>query len=448
LLESALCSHLKMHHECVIIADAPAALVELCGISVIERLLRILQRCQLTRAIILTSTPEILEKHLSTPSPFRTGLSVNLRGRPVGPVTLKQIVDVWPDDVSELLVLPGDAVFDSRLPRLIDDQDSSIALVDSGVSQLLEPLVAAAPNTKWGKLCGPALIRRDWAADRDLTFAEALGKGLEEKTITPLDVAAQDLYSTTMRRELPAYWFPAPSITNKPRAERVILDSAQKGTLDFPALIHGPIETFIVARLCKTSITPNQLTILGNIAAWMATVLFATGQLVWGTALALIVGVLDGLDGKQARVKVETSKAGKLEHWFDSVFEISWWTALAYHLQSTGQLPGAYGYLLLLLSAEALDLIAKGGILFRYGRLIDELGPFDRFIRLIGGRRNVYVWILAIGVFLGNPVKAFVVIAWWESITAAIHLPRAAWALWVKRYQFPGKETFRSGSGD
>ena len=437
-----------MHHECVIIADAPAALVELCGISVIERLLRTLQRCQLTRAVILTSTPEILEKHLSSPSPFRTGLSVNIRGRPAGPVTLKQIVDVWPDGVSELLVLPGDAVFDIRLPRLIDGQNSSVALVDSGVSPLLQPLVASAPSTNWGKLCGPALIQRDWPAGQDLTLMEALGKGLDEKTITPLDIAAQDLYSTTMRRELQAYWFPAPSITNKEQAERIILDSAQKGTLDFPALVHGPIETFIVARLCKTSITPNQLTILGNIAAWTATVLFATGQLVWGTALALIVGVLDGLDGKQARVKVETSKAGKLEHWFDSLFEISWWTALAYHLQSTGKLAGAYGYLLLLLSAEALDLIAKGSILFRYGRLIDELGPFDRFIRLIGGRRNIYVWILTVGVIFGNPARAFVVIAWWESITAAIHLPRAAWALWVKRYQFPGKETLSSGSDD
>ena len=437
-----------MHHECVIIADAPAALVELCGISVIERLLRTLQRCQLTRAIILTSTPEVLEKHLSAPSPFRTGLSVNFRDRPAGPVTLKQIVDVWPDGISELLVLSGDAVFDSRLPRLVDAQKSPVALVDSGVSPLLQPLVALAPSTNWGKLCGPALIQRDWAVGQDLTLMEAVGKGLDEKTITPLDVAAQDLYSTTMRRELPAYWFPAPSVTNKERAERVILDSAQKGTLDFPALVHGPIETFIVARLCKTSITPNQLTILGNITAWTATVLFATGQLVWGTALALIVGVLDGLDGKQARVKVETSKAGKLEHWFDALFEISWWTALAYHLQSTGQLTGAYSYLLLLLFAEALDLIAKGSILFRYGRLIDELGPFDRFIRLIGGRRNIYVWILAVGVLLRNPAKAFVVIACWESITAAIHLPRAAWALWVKRYQFPGKETFRSGSGD
>lgn len=407
--------------------------MELCGISVIERLLRTLQRCQLTRAIILTSTPEILEKHLSTPSPFRTGLSVNLRGRPAGPVTLKQIVDVWPDGVPDLLVLPGDAVFDSRLPHLVDSQNSPAALVDSGVSSSLQTLVASAPDTDWGKLCGPALIQRDWAVGQDLTLVEALGKGLEEKTITPLDIAAQDLYSTTMRRELQAYWFPAPSITNKQRAERAILDSAQKGALDLPALVHGPIETFLVSHLCKTSITPNQLTVVTNIVAWITTFLFVTGHLASGIMLALIVGVLDGLDGKQARVKVETTKGGKLEHWFDAFFEWSWWIALAYYFRTSGQLPGAFGYLALLILAEAIDGILKGRVYFATGKVIDEIGAFERIVRLVGGRRNVYVWILAVGLLVGAPAKAFIVMAWLQTATAAMHLPSVLWVLSRRR---------------
>jgi hypothetical protein len=51
--------------------------------------------------------------------------------------------------------------------------------------------------------------------------------------------------------------------------------------------------------------------------------------------------VLDGLDGKQARLKVETNRTGKIEHWFDAVFEMSWWIALAWHFQASGQLPDA-----------------------------------------------------------------------------------------------------------
>jgi hypothetical protein len=89
--------------------------------------------------------------------------------------------------------------------------------------------------------------------------------------------------------------------------------------------------------------------------------------------------------------------------------------------------------LLLLLFAEGLDAIAKGSILFTYRKLIDELGPFDRFVRFVGGRRNVYVWILALGLLLGAPAKAFITMAWWETATAAVHLPRAMWALWTFR---------------
>ena len=171
-----------------------------------------------------------------------------------------------------------------------------------------------------------------------------------------------------------------------------------------------------------------------NAVAWIATVLFATGRLGWGLALALIVGVLDGLDGKQARVKIETTKRGKLEHWFDTLFEWSWWISIAYYLQSSGQLAGAFRYLLLLLVAEAIDGILKASVKFTTDRLIDELGAFERLVRLIGGRRNVYVWILTIGFLLGAPGKAFVAMAWLELVTAIVHLPRAVWEIGVKRY--------------
>ena len=124
-------------------------------------------------------------------------------------------------------------------------------------------------------------------------------------------------------------------------------------------MVHGPIENFLISHLWKTAITPNQLTFMTNVVAWAATFLFATGHLGWGTILALAVGILDGLDGKQARVKIETTKAGKLEHWFDAFFEHSWWIAIAYHLQSSGRLPGAFVYLVLLMGAEAVAGLAK-----------------------------------------------------------------------------------------
>ena len=60
---------------------------------------------------------------------------------------------------------------------------------------------------------------------------------------------------------------------------------------------------------------------------------------------------------------------------------------------------------------------------------------FDRIFRLVGGRRNIYVWILVLGLICGTPVGAFKLIAWWEAVTAAIQLARVAWALWALRRQ-------------
>ena len=133
-----------------------------------------------------------------------------------------------------------------------------------------------------------------------------------------------------------------------------------------------------------------------NVVAWAATFLFATGRLGWGTILALAVGVLDGLDGKLARVKIETTKSGKLEHWFDAFFETFLVDCACLSLcKAPDDLPGAFVYLALLIGAEAVAGLAKFSVIRSCGRTIDEIGHFNRLVRLVGGRRNIYVWIFA-----------------------------------------------------
>ena len=82
-------------------------------------------------------------------------------------------------------------------------------------------------------------------------------------------------------------------------------------------------------------------------------------------------------------------------------------------------------------SAAIVDYIIR-----RYGRLIDELSPLDRKSRLLGGRRNIYIWILALGLLLGAPARSFVVIAYWEMATAALQVLRAIWAIWFRPFDF------------
>jgi phosphatidylglycerophosphate synthase len=419
--------------QCIVIADNPAAFVKLCGISMMERLLRTLQACGFTHALILTDSEELMAQHPDASSSPRARINLSFSARGDGPVTLEQLAAVWPDDRRDLLVLRGDSVFDARLLRLLRVQNSPVAAVDSAVPTKLLPLVSSAPMTNRGRFCGAALLSRVWVSGRSAPLEQALCAGLENGSLVPFDVATQSWYSAELHRNLRAYWFPFPSPAHNKLAEDVILDAAQKGTLDIPALAHAPVETFILGKLCKTAVTPNQLTIFCNIVAWGATILFATGNLGWGIAIALAVGVLDGLDGKLARVKLETSKTGKLEHFFDVLFENSWWVGLAYHLSVSGKLPNAWSYLSLLIGAELLNALARTSIVHYYGKSISELGRLDRIFRLVGGRRNIYVWILALSLIPGTPAGAFKLIVWWEVVTAAVHLSRAAWTLWVRQ---------------
>lgn len=419
--------------KCLVIASAQATTVELGGLSLLERSLRTLQACGFRHALILTESEELISEAARLFSPHWTKIGWTASARPGGPVTIEQLAAVWPDDCRQLLILRGDSVFDPRLLRLLCAQDRPAALVDSAVPAKSHPLVLSAPMTKRGRFCGAALLSREWISGRSGPLEDAICAALDEGTVAPLDVATKSWYSSELQRQLRPYWFPSPSQAHKKLAQSVILDAAQKGTLDIPALVHAPIETFIVGKLCKTRVTPNQLTLFCNIVAWGATALFAMGHLGYAIAIALAVGVLDGLDGKLARVKLETSQAGKLEHLFDVLFENSWWIALAWHLQASGKLPEAFSYLGLLLGAEVLNALARNSIVRYYRKSMAELGPFDRLFRLVSGRRNIYVWILALGLILGDVAGAFKVVAWWEAATAAVHVTRAAWALWRRK---------------
>jgi phosphatidylglycerophosphate synthase len=422
-----------MVDQCIVLNDGTVAMTELCGISLLERLLRTLQQSGIRRATVISNTPELTAEHLARPSRPGGELEIEMRKRSGEFVAVTDIVNLWPAGAEAALVVRANVVLDVRLIRRLVGEVGNVALVDSAVPAKTAPLVFSAPNTNSGKFCGAALLKRQWLSTQSGRFENALFNGVDHGTVASLDVANQPVYDAMLRRKLRPFWFVAPPPQTKKLAERILLDSTQKGALDIPAWLHAPIEKFLVSYLCRTSITPNQLTLLCNVVAWITTILFVTGHLVSGIVIALIIGIIDGLDGKQARLKVETTKRGKLEHWFDGIFEWSWWTALAYQFQVSGQLPGAFRYWFLLVAAEAIDGVAKGAVLFTTGKLIDELNGFERIIRLVGGRRNVYVWILAIGILFGAPAQAFVAMAWLEAMTAAVHVPHAAWTVYKAR---------------
>src|SRR5437899_6397512 len=403
----------------VLIADAPEALIELCGVNLLERLLRILQRLGFRRAIIFSTTPEIVGAELAKRSWAREQIIVHLVSGAIGPLTAQLVLEQSPSD--RFLIVPANIYCDSRLLAALCAKDSSAALLDSNPPEFARPLVRN-PS-------GPALITRDFlvAFSPTAPFIVDSKDKINYRKIYIVDVAAEDDYIVTMRRRVRPLCFPAPPEQDRRLAERVILDAAQKGTLDLPAYFHAPIETGIISLLCKTRITPNQITIAGFIIGCSATAAFALDRVGLGILAALIFGIVDGLDGKQSRVKIETTKRGQWAHHLDYLIENSWWAAIAFHLWRSSQFPNVFYFFALLIGSHLLDEFAKRRVKMARGRLLDDVTPFDRAFRLIAARRNVYVWTLACGLLLDAFPQSYAVICGWAAFSAAVHLARSIW---------------------
>jgi 1L-myo-inositol 1-phosphate cytidylyltransferase / CDP-L-myo-inositol myo-inositolphosphotransferase len=403
----------------ILIADAPEALTELCGVNLLERLLRILQRLGLRSAIVFSTTPEIIGAELAKRSWARQQIIVHLTSGRIGPLTSQLVLDQSASQ--RFLMVPANIYCDGRLLAALCAKDSSAALVDSNPPQFARHLIQNP--------CGPALVSRDFllACSTTAPFADELKYKIDNRVIDIVDAAKQDDYIVSMRRHVRPFCFPASRERDRRLAEHIILDSAQNGTLDLPAYLHAPIETALISVLCKTRITPNQITIGGFIIGCSATAAFALGRVGLGILAALVFGIVDGLDGKQARVKIETTQGGKWEHYLDYVIENSWWAAIAFQLWRSGQFPSVFYFFALLVGSRLLHEFAKRRAKMPKGRLLDDVAPFDRAFRLIGARRNVYVWILACGFLLHAFPQSYAVICGWAAVSGAVHLARSIW---------------------
>jgi phosphatidylglycerophosphate synthase len=303
------------------------------------------------------------------------------------------------------LLIPANIYCDTRLLIALMERTKATLLVDSDPPNELLPLLDKAQRGDAGFICGPAV----------------LGDGQSET----LDVADLDPYLSSSRREIHPLWFPAPAPQQVALAERLIFDSAQKGLLNFTAKLHWPFENFLVRSLWPTNVTPNQVTFFSFIIAGLTTIEFARGHWWIGAILSRIFAIIDGVDGKLARTKVETTEAGKYENHADIVIEYSWWFALSYSLGAAGQLTHAWLYSLLIIAGNLLGKVANRFVAKQRGMPSHRHSDFERWFRLVAGCSDIYTAMFLVGLLVGHPGPAFAAAGYWGIITAAIYWLRA-----------------------
>ncbi len=416
----------------LIIAQERAGFVRLGGISLLERQLRVLQRLGFRSITICSDAIETVAAQLGPTSWARSKVALDLRSRPRGAVTIGEVRAAFP--TSERILFCSEGYCDRRLWGALARSNATTLLIDSAPPVALQPLWEDIHRQSFGLSSGIALLEQSWLAmggDGSLLFHE-LWESARVSGIETIDAAKAPPYVTGQRRDIRPLWFPVPAPEYEPLAESVLLDGIQNGVLDLPALVHAPIETAIVRRLSRTSIRPNQVTFLTVLIGMPVTWCFFTGQLWLGTAGALAIGILDGVDGKLARLKIETTELGKTEHALDYAIELSWWTALAYFFSVHAL--GARSWILwfFLVGSDLIARGAKGVAKKTTGRNLDDVENFDRRFRLVAGRRNIYIWVLAAGLILGVPAIAFQLFCGWGVVSAAVHTLRA-WQIRVSR---------------
>jgi phosphatidylglycerophosphate synthase len=241
-----------------------------------------------------------------------------------------------------------------------------------------------------------------------------------------VDIDTLDPYSLELRRTLRPYWMAVHGPDDRHRVRSRLIESSYKGHQDIPAeFFNRPIESLVLSWTADTRITPNAITLVCNLVAYAVAALFAVGW--YGTALAgaLVVGILDGVDGRQARVQMRTTTFGALEHVLDKGYEIAWMIALAFSLSARFADRVVVYALAIWIGAYLADTGAYDVFKWRRGIRLDEATPADAAIRRVAGRRNVYVWMLIAGLAAGAMRAAFIAVTVWAVATALVHWLRA-----------------------
>lgn len=372
------------------------------GISLLERLLRQLSEPERVSSIIV-----LKPRDLPLPSP-----SSRMRKRieyedAAGANAWEMMRDARGHLHDRFIVVAADLLIDERLLAWLTVQNADVMLSSRASEQ---------PETA-------AFLRKE-----SLNALSA-----ESARINVVAIDTMPTYWESMHGDVPYHLRRITSDRDADEAWPVLLDYIQRRTLELPAQYFDPFfENLIVRRLAPTSITANQVTLVTTVLGFAVAGLYLGGWLRLGVLLAIFVEVLDGVDGKLARITRTTSKAGEYEHILDFFYENSWWLALGWFLSTRGS-PSAWTAALIMVAFDLTDNIVYSIADVRWGRSVDNATPFLSRFRLIAGRRNIYTWMFIPGFFLGAAAFSFYLAVAWAGVTAAIH---ASWAITEAR-SFP-----------
>jgi phosphatidylglycerophosphate synthase len=150
---------------------------------------------------------------------------------------------------------------------------------------------------------------------------------------------------------------------------------------------------------------------------------FLNGHYVAGLAAGWVMTLLDTVDGKLARVTIQSSPFGHLyDHAIDLVHPPFWYIFWG---MSLNQLTPVLGQDFTALSWWLVGAYVLGRVFEGLFSLLGDCSiftwrPFDAWFRLVTARRNPCLIILSVSVLLGRPDWGFLAVVGWSVFTTAI----------------------------
>src|SRR5262249_20687649 len=154
------------------------------------------------RAIVFSSTPEIIGAELAKPSWAREEIAAQILPTAGKPVTAHRILEQ--DGTARFLIVPANVYCDARLLAALVARNSPTVLVDSSTPQFDQQIIQNRSE--------PALVTRDFllACSDSAQVVEELKQRIDAREIDTVDAAKVDDYIVSMRRYVRPVCFSAP----------------------------------------------------------------------------------------------------------------------------------------------------------------------------------------------------------------------------------------------
>jgi phosphatidylglycerophosphate synthase len=305
---------------------------------------------------------------------------------------------------AELVLLArGDAVLDERLVKALLASQAVLLAAPAGAVAAVVPGARAQEALAW--LAGGA-------APGGIARVEA-------EDLVPA-------YTSELRKLAPPFLRIA-TPASAAETERALFAASYKGVTDFVTKYAWPPLAFRVVKWCaRSGISPNAVTLVSWLLVAFATVAFWRGAFGWGLAAAWAMTFLDTVDGKLARVTLNSSPFG---HWLDHGLDLAhpplWWAAWAIGIGVALDSPAA----LIVLGGYLAGRLLEGVFMLACGFETHSWRPLDSFFRGITARRNPNLVLLTLALLLGSAQLGFRWVAWWTALSIAFHAVRLVHAL-------------------